>query len=391
MPPFPTAIHCRGIATAPFADGALALNRDTETFYHLNPPSAFVLERIRNSVLRTELVTDYAARFGVDTDWARRDIDTIVGRFWNEKLVNEQPGAGAGLAESPAPPLLADPAMDRVLSFGGPAVAVICEDADIAELVLAVTAPAPQPDTPPAGTVILSGRDSGFRLFVDGRLQWQGDNRAAARSALLREAVGGSVGERQPAALLHASAVATDDGCVVLAGASGSGKSTLAAGLTAGGGRLVADDLLPLSPAGNTILPVPLAISIKSGSWPHLDTLLPDLSGQAVFHQRSLATRYYWPGPARFASGPVLPTAILFIDRRPAGPTEIRAVPPIDAIGRLIGTGSQIRGIDRGFAAFARFAETCPAFCATYATLDDALDLVRQTAPGSPPRAATAG
>jgi hypothetical protein len=54
--------------------------------------------------------------------------------------------------------------------------------------------------------------------------------------ALLHTAAGAGV--------LHASAVAFDDGAVVFVGGSGAGKSTLSAVCCAAGGRLVTDDLL---------------------------------------------------------------------------------------------------------------------------------------------------
>lgn len=47
---------------------------------------------------------------------------------------------------------------------------------------------------------------------------------------------------------LHASAVAADDGVIAFVGGKGFGKSALAARFAASGGRVVADDLLPVDP-----------------------------------------------------------------------------------------------------------------------------------------------
>ena len=50
---------------------------------------------------------------------------------------------------------------------------------------------------------------------------------------------------------IHGSAVAMDDGAILVCGAAGAGKSTLCAGLVALGGRLVSDDLSALIFAGD--------------------------------------------------------------------------------------------------------------------------------------------
>jgi hypothetical protein len=53
--------------------------------------------------------------------------------------------------------------------------------------------------------------------------------------------------------VLHASAVQVDQGAVAFIGGSGMGKSTMATLFCARGGRLITDDLLRLTPAGNQL------------------------------------------------------------------------------------------------------------------------------------------
>lgn len=56
------------------------------------------------------------------------------------------------------------------------------------------------------------------------------------------------------AATVHATAVAFGDAAILIHGPSGSGKSTLALQLVGLGGQLVADDLVALRRAGETVL-----------------------------------------------------------------------------------------------------------------------------------------
>ncbi len=392
---------------APFGATMLALNPQTQTLCDLAPPNAFVLDGLQRGETRAEIVADYADFFPVDSDVAAGHVDGIVAEFWKEKLFdgdpdrgdNVRPGAGAtpgpgaGLAERAAPPFLAEPALDMVLSCGGPQVRVLCEDPDIARLVEAATAPASRIDkskTPPPLTISLAGQGGNYTINIDGDVESDGPapptDRATARSTLMREIIGHSVARRPPSVLLHATAVEIDGGCVILAAPSGSGKSTLAASLVAAGGRLVADDILPLSADGDTVVPVPAAISVKSGSWPLLGADYPELDGLPVFQHRGINTKYLWPGPDRTSNGPVRPTAIIFITRSEGAPVTgegatCEDLRPVCSAKFLIKTGSQIRGLgEEGFAAFARFALTCPAYTATYATLAEGIDMVRRVA-----------
>lgn len=63
--------------------------------------------------------------------------------------------------------------------------------------------------------------------------------------------------ERRGILTLHASAVATEAGAIVILAAKGGGKSTLAAALVAAGGAFLTDDLLALTPQGSTFLAHP--------------------------------------------------------------------------------------------------------------------------------------
>lgn len=70
------------------------------------------------------------------------------------------------------------------------------------------------------------------------------------RAFLLTPVMGGLLHQRQVLPL-HAAAIATADGCVLIAGHSGDGKSTLAAALSACGHSIMADDLAAVTVDGD--------------------------------------------------------------------------------------------------------------------------------------------
>ena len=65
---------------------------------------------------------------------------------------------------------------------------------------------------------------------------------------------------------LHASAVASGDRAIVLAGPAGAGKSTLAVHMLAGAWRLMADDLVPVRPGTAEALPLPFTPEVRTPS-----------------------------------------------------------------------------------------------------------------------------
>ncbi len=139
---------------------------------------------------------------------------------------------------------------------------------------------------------------------------------------------------------IHAAAVGRNGRCVLLPGASGSGKSTAAAALVAAGLDLLGDDTIVLAGDGLAARPIPFAICVKKGAWNLLAGRFPDLLEQPV-HDRidGQRVRYLAPptvaGDARRDTGrPV--AAIVFLKREDGGAAELAALPPFEALQRLL-------------------------------------------------------
>ena len=87
---------------------------------------------------------------------------------------------------------------------------------------------------------------------------------------------------RQVVLTLHAAGVEKNQQCLALAGVSGVGKSTLSAFLARSGWVLLGDDIVAIELHQSDkpslgLLPFPTAVGLKSGSWPTLAPLYPEL------------------------------------------------------------------------------------------------------------------
>ena len=100
---------------------------------------------------------------------------------------------------------------------------------------------------------------------------------------------------------LHAAALVSADGALLLAGRSGCGKSTVSAALSSAGWQYLSDDTILLCSYSLNVVPMPYSLCLKRGSWSLLAGWLPNLHLLPI-HQREdgREIRYLPPPGADF-------------------------------------------------------------------------------------------
>lgn len=186
---------------------------------------------------------------------------------------------------------------EGIYQVGEQAVRLRCADRELGVLIDAAIHPfRVRTDAEASGLVEVSKDEGKFTVHCEAavlaNVGTPTDNRASARHRCLTALIEAASPSRRLLAIFHASAVACDDHCVLFVGPSGSGKSTLAASLVARGHRFVTDDYAPIEQGTGLVWPVPIAASIKSGSWRLLCDPFPELDRQPIFHHRGLRLRY---------------------------------------------------------------------------------------------------
>ena len=88
---------------------------------------------------------------------------------------------------------------------------------------------------------------------------------------------------KQGKLMFHAAAVQKGDKTIILPANSGSGKSTLAAALSSQGWRCFTDELAVLNPKELTVIPLPIPIRIRSGSFAPLLPFYLNISDLPVY------------------------------------------------------------------------------------------------------------
>lgn len=362
------------VACAAFEDGEIVHELRTGRLFRLNRTAAEIWRDLRAGEDAGAVADRLARRYGIEPSSARADVAALAEGLGAAGVLAAAEGAASGPpGETDVREPRTRPAWSAVCRLGDVPVRVACHPASVAESVARLTARAVV-EGAAATSLVLFRRGGRFVLLHDGRPVCAVANAASARWALLRQLV--VLGRpRRWLALLHGAGAATPAGCLVLAGGSGSGKSTLLAGLLRAGSGFVADDILPLEAGALRVWPVPLAISVKEGSWPVVGGLFPELARAPTVRFADRRLRYLWPEPgdARPAEGSRV-AAILFPRFAAGAATTLAAVDPARALFLLGAEGSLLPSDDAGMAEFLDWLARTPAFELVHGRLEEAVE-----------------
>lgn len=222
-------------------------------------------------------------------------------------------------------------AIGRVLSYAGAEVAVSWTGEDAAGIAafLFNGLPAARADAAPVSRIDArpgAARGS-FSLRRDGTPLWDGDDLGALAEIWLGMASHDLAFHSRGGLLLHAAALATPAGGVLLPGNAGSGKTTLALWLALRGAGLRTDELVFAPDGAPEVVPCPRPLNLKRASLPALAGLFdPAAVGEAVVEGPLgflVARAALSPGEPE---GP-LPASLAVFPRYDAGATEASLLP----------------------------------------------------------------
>lgn len=327
-------------------DCAFLLDRRDGKVYATNASGAFLWRRLSGGMSPSAATADLAHATGLPVDVARRHLSLLLDQWAGLG----QSGSGRADANPSPPERPRCPAPQKA-----PPVASAAERRygllDTAFLVRFFddAIAAETDDVLQVATDRWARPDCEIDVFVDGdRIAIVSDGSAldhcasaavvpTLKARLLQIAL-----ERDaPHGVLHAAALARDDGTLLLPAPTGFGKSTLAAGLARSDGwQLVADDLVPLDRAETSVRALPTAVCLKEGAWPLLRPLAPDLNAQPIFvRQDGKRVRYLQPETgARNRSAESVPPVrwIVFPSHAPDAMPRLVRLPSQAGVARLL-------------------------------------------------------
>ena len=237
--------------------------------------------------------------------------------------------------------------------------------------------------------VVQGGR---VEVLLDDRLLLRTESRAHAVAWLLWHISRTAVDASSEHLLIHAAALETANGAMLLPAPANAGKTTLTTALIRAGLGYLTDEVVALSPA-NRVLPFPRPLTLEPESLAALaafDPAAPSWSSDAdmrrnVRRQGNPAEWTHIPVASIRPSAmgqPSAPRVVVFPRYQPGVTTRLEPVATADALLEL---ATNVFNLERhgghGLARLATLAEECSCFRLDLSELDDACRLVLTVAP----------
>lgn len=385
------------VEAIPFRGGMAVLDRATDCAFVYNE-TALVVWQLLGAKTPLALVEDAISRqFGLPPDAARRDLAAILEDWRSKNLLGSEPRQ---LPPNRCSDQLAGVASRRAVwsaqwhvRIGGHDFHLLVEDAKAADLIRNLYRHMEVSDAQAATRIeVRSTGPYEAAVLCDGRERVRSNLPGLIIGAIHQSILDRLHPDAAWLAHIHAGAVAWGDGAIILPAPSGSGKTTLIGYLISQGFRYLADDLAAISQAG--LVPWPLPLSVKSGSWGVLTSHWPELMSAPSYATKGFEARLLQPPDCDFKSGPFRIACVAFPRYRVGASCDLRRLDVLETLRRLMGDRVWLGYplTRQCLSRFLRFVENVPAYAIEYGNLSEAAEALRGLVPGpsgEAPRPAT--
>lgn len=356
------------IGVVPNLNALVALNDTAAAIWDL-------LADVRDPALATSA---YRTNFPARSEFAEEDIGACLSLWRDQGLLAVHPAATQRHQPRDLP-LTGQLSLCCALRVGETTIAVEIEDTELSEIFRILAEEVTSAKT--AKTILrATGSNKRWRLFKDGICIRRADSLMLIRGLMVAEMLNTAAAALPAQAMIHGAALVRDGCGVLLTGASGAGKSTLAAVMVAKGWQLAAEDCA-IFDAAMGVLPMPFALSIKSGAVSALKPYFPALETARVFHLGRRRVRYQPLAPSQRATDRVKPAMIFDVRYRPdLKPTDVlsRPLSPLETLQLFLTEESRIDFEIEGGVPFLKFVEETPAFALEFGNAETAEQAICQ-------------
>jgi coenzyme PQQ synthesis protein D (PqqD) len=321
--------------------GLLLLETASHTLWAYNESARQVWDLLERGRSENEIAADLVERFGIADETARVDVRAILQQWRSQGLV------GADDDRPRRPPTIEAKADWTQVAQPQWAGTLICTIKDRV-FSLAVEHPSwltylevmfKHLETPDARPEIrMEVREDGESVvLVNGRERLRTADRGQLIGGFNQAILEQVHPEIDWLALIHGGAMARNGRGFAVPAACGSGKTTLIAYLIAEQGyTYVADDMIALAAPDGRLVPWPMPLSLKEGSWQVLSQSYQGLESFPQYRTQRGESRQILPPPGAWDSGPVPMRGIVFPSYVAGATADLTRLTPFQALERLL-------------------------------------------------------
>ena len=301
------------IVKFPLDDHFVCLDTNTEQLTIANTVGTRILEMYSNGLSAQNIAATLHREFNVSRQQADHDVDVWVGQLQSNLLKQHKPQQHYKPTQDYEPYRAVNTQAQLYVYLPNATICVQSESRDvIAQL---------EPLFELSKSIVQSQRTlhvsvfeylERFPVVINGKTLDTGHSPGEAAILCMRAIYTLSTELESHASTFHAAAVSLDDKGILLPALGGSGKTTLTAYLLSQGFSLLNDDSVQLSAPPCKLIPVPMPLSIKAGSWKLLNTWYPQLDQQLGFGSHGHYSRFIPPQDAQVCRLPVRCSLVCF-------------------------------------------------------------------------------
>lgn len=179
--------------------------------------------------------------------------------------------------------------------------------------------------------------------------------------------------------VMHAGGICKQDNAIVFPGCGGSGKSTLVTLLAARGLTFMGDDVLPVDRRTGAVYGLPIAMCLKSGSWPVIQASFQNMDRLPVYQRLGQLTRFFPPPGAVWQQNSQTRVRAMVFPRWSAGADfELRRIDRTEAFSRLVQSESVFGFQGENLPAVAEWLRGIDAYYLEYSEINQAADAIEK-------------
>ena len=385
-----------GVHFFPWSQGGVLFLEGGRRLWPLNQTAAVVWCLLDGAASPATLARSVADRFRIPLDQALADVRAVVELFGQEGLLaGGKQEAAAGSESEPATLPIGSPVPEpagwllrRRYRIGGLDIE-FCSQAEAACGAWLATMHHLAIDKscePGMRLWLLASEDHTWDICLDGCLVSANLPAAAVTPTLIYLTFTSVCAALSDRLLFHAAVLEQAGRALLFPAEAGSGKTTLAATAACHGFGYLSDELAVLDVDQGLVSPLPLPMSIKTGSLELVAACYPELH-LAPEHLRAdgKMVRYLAPPPGSIVPATArLPIgAILFPHYVAGAACSLRALEKTEALQRLVRTGSSDRPLrPADIAMMIRIVDEHPCYSLEYSSFPEVWSTLAGVVPG---------
>ncbi len=229
--------------------------------------------------------------------------------------------------------------------------------------------------------VMVRGRNSMLSLWHGDQYHYFGECRYEFAYSLINEIIYQCIVDNGAGHAIHAAAIGSENGAVLLPGKSGFGKSTLTAWLVSKGCNYLTDELVLLSGKNKQLFPFTRPFSMKIGSSAIMSSFLHYGLEDIISGKGGFMLPHRLVNPEFSPLTPAL-ALILFPEYRSGAPTELSRLSSAFGCAQLMECYVNARNIQGlGISQLAEFSRNTPMYKLVYSSFDGLYEQLQDTFP----------